>query len=138
MDTSFHIALNSLGFYLSPECLLNFLWLIHFTKCGENFSVYGVENALKLCIFTHAPIPQSKLVFPPRWKGWMDETIICFIKIQSEKIKMTWNISLHIFCMICNFSKCDGFTVLQNSVVLRLLHLLFNHGILTLKFHLKK
>ena len=24
-----------------------------------------------------------------------------------------WNISLFIFCMTCNFSKCYGFTVLQ-------------------------
>ena len=38
--------------------------------------------------------------------------MIFFIKIQSENMKMTWNISLFIFCMICNFSECDGFTVL--------------------------
>ena len=40
---------------------------------------------------------------------------------------MTWNISLFTFRMICNFSKCDTFTVLSckqylsNSVVLSLL-----------------
>ena len=38
--------------------------------------------------------------------------MICFIKIQSENIKMTWNINLVIFCMICNCFKCDGFTIL--------------------------
>ena len=42
----------------------------------------------------------------------MEKTMICFIKIKLEKMKMTWNISLFIFCMICNFSKCDGFTIL--------------------------
>ena len=63
--------------------------------CEKIFSVYGVENALKLYIFTHAPVPYSKLqveffenVFSPRRKGWMGETMICFIKIQSEKMKM--------------------------------------------------
>ena len=34
------------------------------------------------------------------------------IKIQSEIMKMTSNIKLFIFCMIYNFSKCDGFTAL--------------------------
>ena len=37
------ISLNSLGFYLSPECLLNFLWLVYSTMCGKNFPVYGVH-----------------------------------------------------------------------------------------------
>ena len=118
-DTSFHISLNSLGFYLSPEYLLNFFWIVHSTMCGKNFSVYGINNALKLWIFTYAPVSDSKLeveffenVFPPRQKGWMEETMICFIKIQSGKVKMTWNISLFIFCMIYSFSKCDAFTVL--------------------------
>ena len=38
------------------------------------------------------------------------KTMICFIKIQSEDVKMTWNFTLFIFCMIYNFSKCDGLT----------------------------
>ena len=38
--------------------------------------------------------------------------MICFIKIQSENIKMTWNINFFIFCMICHFFKCHGLTVL--------------------------
>ena len=69
--------------------------------------------------------------------------MICFIEIQSENMKLIWNISLFIFCMICNFSKYDGFTVLwiisgkSNSVVLSFLLLLFNHANLTLKLHQK-
>ena len=39
--------------------------------------------------------------------------MICFIKIRSENMKMTWNIRLFIFCMICNFSKCDDLKILQ-------------------------
>ena len=79
-DTSFHISLKSLGFYLSQECLLNFLQLVYYTMCGNvfQFTVFTfLENALNLCIFTHAPVPHSKFqaeffenVFPPRRKGW--------------------------------------------------------------------
>ena len=77
-----------------------------------------LENALNLYIFTHAPIPHSKLqvecfrksIFP-KIKG-VEETMICFIKIQSGNMKMTWNIRLFIICMICNFLECDSFTVL--------------------------
>ena len=42
--------------------------------------------------------------------------MICSIKIQSEDMKMTWNISLFTSCMICDFSKCDDFTVLQLNI----------------------
>ena len=38
--------------------------------------------------------------------------MICFNKIQSENINMTWKIRLFIFYMIYSFSKCDDFTVL--------------------------
>ena len=50
-----------------------------------------------------------KICFSQQQKE-VEKTIIGFIKIQSENMKITWNIRL-IFCMICNFSKCDGFTV---------------------------
>ena len=70
--------------------------------------------------------------------------MIRFIKIQSENMKMTWNISLFIFCMIYSFSKCDGFTIVlwiiswrSNSMVLSSLFLLSNRGNLTLKLHQK-
>ena len=78
-----------------------------------------LENALNICIFTHAPVPHSKLqagffenLFYPKTKG-VEKTMICCIKIQSENMKMTWNIRLFIFCMIYNFSKYDGFTGLE-------------------------
>ena len=50
---------------------------------------------------------------------------------------------LFIFCMICNFSKCDGIIIiceqyLSDILVLNLLPLLCNHGNLTLKLHQKK
>ena len=70
--------------------------------CGKffQFMVFTfLENALNICIFTHASVLQSKLqveifenLFPsPKAKG-VEESLICFIKIQSENVKMTWNI----------------------------------------------
>ena len=44
----------------------------------------------------------SKISFPQQQKG-VEETMICFIKIQSEKMKMAWNISLFIFCILIMF-----------------------------------
>ena len=68
-----------------------------------------IEIAFNLRIFTHASVTHSKLhvnffenLFPTKMKV-VEESMICFIKIQLEKMKMTWNISLFIFCMICNF-----------------------------------
>ena len=64
---------------------------------------------MNLCFFTHAPVPHSKLLveffenlFPPRQKG-LEEAMICSVKIQSENMKMTWNISLFPFGMIAIF-----------------------------------
>ena len=77
-----------------------------------------LENALSLGIFTHAPVPHSKLqaeffknLFPPTAETGGENSDLP-IKIQSENMKMTWSIRLFIVCMICNFSNCDGFTVL--------------------------
>ena len=95
-----------------------------------------LENALNLGIFTQVP-PHSKLapkflsshlrqkeitrfsrehffenLFPPTAER-VQETMICFTKIQSENMMIAWGIiTLFIFCMICNFFKRDGFTIL--------------------------
>ena len=50
-------------------------------------------------------------LFPPTAEK-SGGTMIYFIIIQSENMKITWNINLFIFCMICHVFKCDGFTVL--------------------------
>ena len=84
------------------------------------FMVFTLENALNLRICTHCSVSHSKFqiqffenLFSPRTKNkGVEETKICVIKNQLENMKMTWNISLFIFCMIYNFSKCDGLTVL--------------------------
>ena len=114
----FRISLNSSGVYLSPESLLNFLWLVYSTMRGKKFSIYGVcvtRKCIKSIFFYLCPRPPLKRIF---WKSLspntkaVEKTMISFIKIQSENMKMTWNISLFVFCIIWNFSECDGFTVM--------------------------
>ena len=79
-DTSFHISLDSLGFLISPEWLLNFLWLAYSNMCGENVSIYGIHIPRK-CIesmhFYSCPSPLLKTrgrsfwkSFSPERKGW--------------------------------------------------------------------
>ena len=81
-----------------------------------------LKNAMNLCIFTYAPGPPLKTAGRIFWKSVspkaevVDETMILSIKIQSENMKLTCNTSLLTFYMICNFSKCDSFTILQISI----------------------
>ena len=89
--------------------------------CWKNVSICGVhipQKCIECVIFTHSPVPHLKLqvkffenLFTPKVEG-LEEATICSIKIQSGNMKIPWNISLFTFCIICNFSKCDGFTVL--------------------------
>ena len=59
---------------------------------------------------THPPRQRfSKISFPKRKKE--EDSVICFIKILSENMTMTWNIRLFIFHMISNFFKSDDVTV---------------------------
>ena len=77
-----------------------------------------LENALSLGIFTHAAVIQSKRraeffenLFPLTAESG-GEIFDLLYQIQSQNMKMNSDIRLFIFCMICNFSKCDSFTVL--------------------------
>ena len=109
------------------------LKLLHSNMFRKNLELYGVHIPRK-CIdsryFYSFPSPLktypkdrrkllippgsilSKIYFPQNQKE-VEETMICFIKIQSENMKMTWNIRFFIFCMICNFLNCDSFTILK-------------------------
>ena len=84
--------------------------------CEKNLSIYGIHITRK-CIESmyfyscpYSSLETPRIIFrkcvSPKTKG-MEGTMICFIKIHLENMKMTWEISLYIFCMICNFSKCD-------------------------------
>ena len=85
--------------------------------CVKVFSIYGAHiprKSLNLCFFTHAPLPHSKLLvefFVSLKTEAVGEAMICSIKIQSENMKKTWNISLFPFCMIAIF--LNGFTILE-------------------------
>ena len=111
------LSLSRMLVQFSVTCVFHHVWGKMFNLWCSQFTI---ENEFNLCIFTHVPVLHSKLqvqffenLFPPRAKNKeVEETMICFIKIQSENMKITCNISLSIFCMICNFPKCDGFTVL--------------------------
>ena len=114
-----------------------------------SFMVFAfLENALDLGIFTHAHIPTQnsrqiflKICFPQQQKR-VDKTMSCFIKIQSEIMKVTWNIRLFMFRIIWKFLNvvalqfCKWY--LSYSVVLSSLPLRYNHVNLTLKLHQKK
>ena len=120
-DRSFDISLNSLGFYLSPGCLLNFLWLNIPPCVREIFELMMftfLENALNLCIFTHTPVPHSKLeveffenMFPPRRKEW-GKIWLALSKFNHKIWRWLETLVYLYFFVICNFSKCDSFTVL--------------------------
>ena len=56
-DISFHISLNCLGFYLSRMFVQFSLTCVG--KFFDSMVLSFLENALKLCIFTHAPVPYS-------------------------------------------------------------------------------
>ena len=110
-DTSFYISLNSLGFYLS-RMLVEFFLTCIFQHVWENIFNLWCSHSLKIIesmLFYSCPIPSLKTtgrifenLFPPRQKGW-EEAMICSIKIQSENMKMLWNISLFPFGMIAIF-----------------------------------
>ena len=91
-----------------PQCVGKFFQFMVFTlvfKCIESIHFYSYPSP---------PLKTPGRIFrksvSPKTKG-VRETMIYFINIQSENMKMTWNISLFTFCMIYNFSKWDGFTV---------------------------
>ena len=81
--------------------------------CGEKIYIYGVHISRK-CIASRPfllmllfPTQKSrqtflKICFLQQQKG-LQKNMIRFVKIQLENMKMTRNIRLFIFCMICNF-----------------------------------
>ena len=53
-DTSFRISINSWRLYLSPECLLSFLWNLYICiMIGNNFQIYGVRIPRKYIELRH-------------------------------------------------------------------------------------
>ena len=78
---------------------------------GKKNSIYGVtflENHWIYAFLLMPQSPHSKLLVEffenvsPKTEG-VEEAMICSVKIQSENMKMTWNISLFPFGMIAIF-----------------------------------
>ena len=81
--------------------------------CRKN-GVHIPRKCIESMHLTHVPVPNSKLqveffeiCFPQdgRRRGSCD-------LLYQKNMKIPWNTSLFTFCMICNVSKCDDFTVL--------------------------
>ena len=114
--------------------------------CEKSFSIYGVHIPRKCMYFYSCPSPPLKIHHPGRifWKfvspktKRVEETMIYFIKIKSENMKMTWVISFFIFfawfLIFLNVVVLQFCEYLSNSVVISLLPLLCNRGNLTLKY----
>ena len=76
----------------SLTCIFHHVWK------KIQFMVFILENELNLFIFTHVPVPHSKLqvqflenLFPPRAKNkGAEEAMICFIIIQSDQKIWRW------------------------------------------------
>ena len=107
---------------------------------GKNVQIYGVHIPRKCIESSHffsippsplKTLPQALIITLPRQmeityspRQHFFEHLVSpaaergggiydvLINIQSENMKITWNIRLFTFCMICIFFKCDGFTVL--------------------------
>ena len=107
---------NSVVYHPRPSSLASGIHpfiLVYSTMRGKKFSIYGVHIPRK-CIesmhFHSCPSPPFKTPGGMFWKSvsrktkGVEKTMICFMKIQSKNMKMTWNINFLIFCMICNFS----------------------------------
>ena len=110
-DTSFHISFNSLGSYLSPECLLIFLSNCYIPPCTGKIFKFMEFRFLEIHALGRRklPIPPrhhsfEKLFLPTIERSWGNYELLYQ--------KMTWNIRFFIFSIICNFFKWDGLTVL--------------------------
>ena len=80
----------------------------------------------------------SKICFPRQQKR-MEKTVIGFFRIQSENIKLIWNVRFFVFCLIYNclimiaLQFCKQY--LSYRMVLTLLLLLCNPNNLILELH---
>ena len=105
-----------------------FVKLIYSILRGKCMVLTFLENTLNLGIFSHTTTPsptlnypsssyhhtlsRNKLIMPlgsiflkyfTQTQAEADETMVCFIRIKSENMKMTSNFRLFRFCMICSF-----------------------------------
>ena len=118
-DTSIHVSLNSLGFI----SFQNFCWIfsnLYIPSYVEKiFTFYGIHIPTKCIESIHFySCPSSWLktlgkifinLFLQRKKVWR-KLWFAFSKF-NQKIWRWLGALGYSYCMICNFSKCDGLTV---------------------------
>ena len=102
--------------------LKNACWVFYSNMCGKHFPIYDVHIPRKCIESVHlysCPSPPLKTpgrIFwksvSPKRKGWK-KLWFALPKFNQKIWRWLGPLSLFTFCMICNFSKCDGFTVLQ-------------------------
>ena len=118
------------------EFTLTFMFHYMWEKCFIFMLLTFLENALNLGIFTHVPVPQSKLeveffenLFPPRQKGWAE---LWFALLKYNQKISRWPGTLSylnyftfawfiIFLNVMALKFCEQYW--SNSVVLSLLPL---------------
>ena len=80
------------------------LWCSHSKNVKKSLNAKH-KNAFNLCIFTHAWVPHSKLFDWIFWRSafpkteGVEEAMICSNKIQSDKMNVTWSITLSAFSL---------------------------------------
>ena len=138
----FYISVNYLWLYLS---LQNYCWIFSqtslFHHVWEKYSNLWSSHSWKMHRFeaflpTQNSLPGScchplgrrtllnlpgsilsRICFPQQQKG-VEETMICFIKIQSENMKITWHFRFLLSCMICSFFQMWWFySFVSNSII---------------------
>ena len=67
-NTSFHIAMNSLGFYLFRMVVEFSLKPVYYTMFGENFQVSGIHIPRKCIVSKHFCLCPSPLADSPRFE----------------------------------------------------------------------
>ena len=95
--------------------------------CGKEFSIYGIHiprKSLNLCFFTRAQVPHSKLLVEffvsPKTEGVGRSYDLLYqnsIRKYEDDLGHFFSILFHFFYIFSDFSKCDGFTILEITSV---------------------
>ena len=92
------------GSHIPRKCIdLRHFWSFPTQNLPSNFC-HQILGRRKLLVTPGSIL--SKMCFSQRQKG-VEKTMICFIKIHSENMKMTWNIMFFMYRMICSFFKSN-------------------------------
>ena len=142
-DISFHISLNSLGLYLSPEFLLNFFSNFYIPPCLRKIFKFMefifIENALIWGIFTqplshsklaptflssrpgqkeitHSPRQHSSKIFFPEQHKRVEETIFALSKLSQKMWRWLGTLGFLYFAWFVLFFQMWWFSSIANNI----------------------